>query len=278
MSVLEEVLADLGAESEQLDGWVSELPDGGPTDEGWRTVTTPEGWTVAHQVAHLHWTDSASIAAIAGGTDFETMLATASTDPTGFVDAEAERLAQTPPAELLTAWRRGRADLAEVLREVPDGVKIAWFGPPMSPTSMATARFMETWAHSQDVAEALGVDVPRTDRVRHVCHLGVRTRGFAYLMRGLDVPDAEIRVELDSPGGETWTWGPEDAPDRVTGDGWDFALLAARRRHRDDVDVRAFGAAADEWLDLAQTFAGLPGNDPLRLDDRPAGRGRRSDR
>ena len=32
--------------------------------------------------------------------------------------------------------------------------------------AMATARFMETWAHSVDVHDALGVASPRTDRVR----------------------------------------------------------------------------------------------------------------
>lgn len=263
MSILDGVLADLTAESEQLDAWVSPLDD-----SGWRTVTTPEGWSVAHQVAHLHWTDGASVTAIAGGSDFEALLATAEADPTGFVDAEAERLAQTPPVDLLVAWRTGRDALADGLRGVPEGEKIAWFGPPMSAPSMATARFMETWAHSHDVADALAIDVPRTDRVRHVCHLGVRTRGFAYLMRGREVPAVDVRVELTSPGGDTWTWGPGDATDRVTGDAWDFALLTTRRRHRDDVDVHATGAAADQWLDIAQTFAGLPGNDPLPLAER----------
>lgn len=263
MSVLDDVLADLTAESEQLDSWVSPL-----TEEAWRTVTTPEGWTVAHQVAHLHWTDRASVTAVAGGADFEALLATASANPTGFVDDEAERLAQIPPADLLAAWRSDRDALAEALRGAPDGAKIAWFGPPMSASSMATARFMETWAHSHDVADALGVDIPRTERVRHVCHLGVRTRGFAYLTRGREAPAVEVRVELTAPGGETWTWGPEGAADRVTGDAWDFALLAARRRHRADVDVQATGDAADEWLDIVQTFAGLPGNDPQRLADR----------
>lgn len=263
MSVLDGVLTDLADESQQLDRWVSALDEA-----GWRTVTTPEGWTVAHQVAHLHWTDGASIAAIAAGDEFDALVETASADPSGFVDAEAERLSQTPPADLLAAWRTGREALADALRGVPEGEKIAWFGPPMSAPSMATARFMETWAHSQDVAEALGVEVPRTDRVRHVCHLGVRTRGFSYVMRGLEAPATEVRVELTSPSGETWTWGPENAADRVTGDAWDFALLASRRRHRDDVDVHAGGVAADAWLDIAQTFAGLPGNDPQRLADR----------
>jgi uncharacterized protein (TIGR03084 family) len=263
MTALEDVLHDLAAENEQLDGWVADLEN-----TGWSAVTTPEGWTVAHQVAHLHWTDAASLTAVAGGDGFDAMMQLASADPTGFVDAEAERVAQTSPEDLLAVWRTGRADLADALRAVPDGEKIAWFGPPMSATSMATARFMETWAHGHDVAEALGAAVPRTDRVRHVCHLGVRTRGFAYGMRGREAPAVEVRVELTAPSGTTWTWGPEDAPDRVTGDGWDFALLATRRRHRDDVDVHATGAAADEWLDIAQTFAGLPGNDPIRMSER----------
>ncbi len=268
MTVLDDVLTDLQAESEQLDAWVADLDPEPGSGGGWTTITTPEGWTVGHQAAHLAWTDTASLTAIAGGEAFDALMQTAAADPTGFVDAEAARMAQLPPAELLALWRQGRTDLAEALRGVPDGEKIPWFGPPMSPTSMATARFMETWAHSHDVADALGIDVPRTDRVRHVCHLGVRTRGFAYLMRGLEAPDVPVRIELTSPEGEQWTWGPEDATDRVTGDGWDFALLATRRRHRDDADVRATGEHAEAWLDIVQAFAGLPGNDPKPMSDR----------
>ncbi|EFQ84453.1 TIGR03084 family protein [Aeromicrobium marinum DSM 15272] len=262
-TILETVLTDLDAESEQLDAWVSGLDEA-----GWATVTTAEGWTVLHQVAHLLWTDRASLAAIAQGEEWDQLLVVAQADPGGFVDSETERLAELPPDSMLHHWRQSRAKLADALRGVPDGVKVPWFGPPMAPVSMATARIMETWAHGHDVAEAIGTEVPRTDRVRHICHLGVRTRGFAYLMRGAEAPDAPVRVELTGPSGEVWSWGPEDAADRVTGDGWDFGLLATRRRHRDDVDVHAVGPAADDWLDVVQAFAGLPGSDPQRLADR----------
>ena len=68
-----------------------------------------------------------------------------------------------------------------------------------------------------------------------------------------------MRVELVGPFGDEWTWGPEDAADRVTGPALDFCLLVTQRRHRDDVAVVAEGAAADEWLDIAQSFAGPPG-------------------
>lgn len=54
-------------------------------------------------------------------------------------------------------------------------------------------------------------------------------------------------------------FGPEDAGQRVTGPLLDFCLLVTRRAHRDDLAVRAVGADADQWLDIAQAFAGPPG-------------------
>lgn len=262
--MLESVLADLTAETEQLEAWVAPLDSA-----GWATVTTPEGWTVSHQIAHLAWTDQASLTAIGGGEPFEALIALAMNDPFGFIDAETEIWAAVPPADQLARWQQGRADLAAALRAVPDGTKIPWFGPPMSPTSMVTARFMETWGHAHDVAEGLGHTYPQDDRCKHVCHIGVRARANAYAMRGEQDPGDDIRFELTAPSGDVWTWGGEDAENRVTGSGYDFALLATRRRQRDDVDVHAVGPVADHFLDVVQTFAGMPGNDPKPLDERP---------
>ena len=134
-----------------------------------------------------------------------------------------------------------------------------WYGPAMGARSFITARLMETWAHGQDVVDALGAERPPTDRLRHVAHIGVGARPFSYVANGREPNPAPIRVELVGPHGDDWTWGPEDAPDRVTGPALDFCLLVTQRRHRDDVAVVAEGAAADEWLDIAQSFAGPPG-------------------
>lgn len=125
---------------------------------------------------------------------------------------------------------------------------------------MATARFMETWAHSLDVHDALGVPVEPDDSVRHVAHLGVRTRDFAYAVHSLQPPAEEFRIELSAPSGEVWTWGPEDATERVGGSAYDFCLLVTQRRHRDDLDLTAEGAEAERWLGIAQAFAGPPGS------------------
>ena len=160
---------------------------------------------------------------------------------------------------MLDRWRTGRSRLASALRDYPDGQKMPWYGPPMSATSMATARFMETWAHSLDVYAALGVEPEVSDRVKHVAHLGVRTRRFAFAVRGETAPDEEPRVALTAPSGDVWTWGPEDAAESVTGPAYDFCLLVTQRVHRADTALVATGPGADRWLDIAQCFAGPTG-------------------
>ena len=263
--LLSAVLADLAAESDQIEGWVTPIES-----VDWTTVTTPEGWTISHQIAHLAWTDQASLTAIAGGEPFDALMDLALNDPAGFVDAETERwAAELPPAQQLARWQQGRTALADALRAVPAGTKLPWFGPPMSPTSMATARFMETWGHGHDVAEGLGTTYPQNDRCKHVCHIGVRARGNAFAMRGEQDPGDDIRVELTAPSGGLWTWGGEDAANRIEGSAYDFALLAIRRRQRGDVELRATGPVADRFLDLVQAFAGMPGNDPKPIEERP---------
>jgi uncharacterized protein (TIGR03084 family) len=118
---------------------------------------------------------------------------------------------------------------------------------------------METWAHALDVYDALEVVPEVTDRIRHVTHLGVRTRNFAFSVHGLEAPAEEFRIELTAPSGEVWAWGPEDAAQSVRGSAYDFCLLVTQRVHRDDTDLVAVGADADRWLDIAQAFAGPAG-------------------
>ncbi len=156
--------------------------------------------------------------------------------------------------------------MVAALAAFPDGQRLPWFGPPMSATSMATARIMETWAHGEDVADALGVRREPTARLKHVAHIGVRARNFAYSVHQLPPPEEEFRVELTAPDGQLWTWGPEDAAQRVTGPALDFCLLATQRRHLDDLALESVGDDAAKWLTIAQAFAGAPGGGREPLD------------
>ncbi len=265
MSRVDGVLDDLLTEGDQLEALLALLPD---DERGWRAPTPAAGWDVAHQVAHLAWTDETAVLAATDPVAWAGRLEAALADPDGFVDAEAARGARAPAPELLERWQRSRSALAETLRALPAAARIPWYGPPMSATSMATARFMETWAHGRDVAAALGVDLSADDRVRHVVHIGVRTRDFSFANRGLTPPAEDFRTELTLPGGTLFEHGPRDARQRVTGPANDFALLVTRRVHRADTGLVAHGDDADAWLDLAQAFAGPPG--PGRAANRRA--------
>jgi uncharacterized protein (TIGR03084 family) len=248
------ILADLRAETAELDALVAPLDA-----SGWATPTPARGWSIAHQIGHLAWTDDLALLAITDPSSVRDTLAGVAGGRYSFVDLAAGERAAQPPPELLAAWRASRSALADALACVPPGQKIDWFGPPLSAASMATARLMETWAHGQDVADALRVSRMPTARLRHVAHLGVRTRDFSFLAHDRTPPDEPFRVELRAPDGSQWEWGPADAAQRVTGAALDFCLLVTQRRHRDDLAVHAEGAEASEWLEIAQAFAGAPG-------------------
>ncbi|MGW6417990.1 TIGR03084 family metal-binding protein [Streptomyces sp. NPDC055055] len=248
------VLDDLRDESEELDALVAEL-----TEEQWGVPTPAPGWTIAHQIAHLAWTDRAALLAATDAEAFAAETAKALAAPDRFVDEGAEEGAKLPPAELLAHWREGRELLRTALGAVAPGARFPWYGPPMSAPAMATARLMETWAHGQDVADALGAVRAPTARLRHVAWIGVRARDYAYLVRGVPAPAEPFRVELTAPDGTSWEYGPEDAAQRVTGPALDFCLLVTQRVHRTDTALVADGPDAERWLDIAQAFAGPAG-------------------
>ncbi|MFD9377094.1 TIGR03084 family metal-binding protein [Streptomyces sp. NPDC059999] len=249
------VFADLREENRDLDSLVGELPE-----PGWAKATPASGWTVAHQIAHLYWTDRVALLSLTDPAGFGRMIEEALAAPDSFVDEGAAEGAALPPAELLARWRTTRTALDEALAAASPDTRFPWYGPPMKAASMASARLMETWAHGQDVADALGVRRTPTARLRHVARIGIRARDYAYAVRGLPAPEEEFRVELTAPdGAQPWTYGPADAPQRITGSALDFCLLVTQRVHRADTDLTATGPDADRWLDIAQAFAGPAG-------------------
>src|SRR5271156_4773729 len=125
-------VAELRAESDELDALVAPL-----AAARWAEPTPSPGWTIAHQIGHLLWTDRAALTAVTDEAGFAEMLAAAAQDTDGFVDAGAEELAAVPPADLMNDWRVTRGRLHAALLGVAEGRKLPWFGPPMSATSMA---------------------------------------------------------------------------------------------------------------------------------------------
>jgi len=238
----------------------------------WGLATPAAGWTITDQVTHLAYFDDVTRLSV---TDPERFTAEAGQLTAGgddYPDRVAARFRDTAPADTLAWFDRARAELTAAYRAADPSVRLPWFGPAMSLASSVTARLMETWAHSQDVFDTVGVTRVPTAAMRHVADLGIRALRYTYTVRGLEVPADPIRVELGGPDGVRWTWGPPDAADRVTGTALDFCLLVTQRRHRDDTALEATGATARQWMSIAQAFAGPagPGRPPASASAAPA--------
>ena len=203
--------------------------------------------------------DEAATQAIVAPEGFAAELQAALAGDLGDFLASTEVRGRTlPPADLLAWWREARAALVAVAGPLDPKARLPWYGPSMGARSFITARLMETWAHGQDVVDALGAERRATERLRHIVDLGVRTRGFSYVVRGLEPPTGDVLVELTGPRGELWNWGDEHAEEWVMGSALDFCLVVTQRRHVDDTELAVMGAGANEWMVIAQCFAGGP--------------------
>ncbi len=248
---LAELTADLAAEHADLDALVAGL-----SEEEWRTPTPAAGWNIADQIGHLGFFDHAAVQAATDEEAFNASVAAALESGEDMVEkALAEPRAMTG-AELLGWWRDARAQLIATAEAMDESQRVAWYGPSMSSRSFFTARLMETWAHGQDVADALGRQRSPTDRLRHIAQLGFITRGWSYIVRGQVAPGEPVRVELTAPSGAIWAWGEADAENRISGPALDFCLLTTQRRNVADTTLNVTGEAASDWLSVAQAFAG----------------------
>jgi uncharacterized protein (TIGR03084 family) len=248
------LLADLAAESDDLTGLLTPLA---PAD--WTRPTPAAGWTIADQVTHLAYFDDVTLLSITDPDRFRAEAKALTADGDDFPDRVAAGHRHLTGAEVLAWFGTTRPRLLDGYRSCDPATRLPWFGPGMGVASSATARIMETWAHGQDIADTLGVVRPATARLRHVAHIGIGARPYSYLVNHRPLPTEPIRVELAAPDGGTWTWGPADAADRVTGSALDFCLAVTQRRHRSDTGLVITGPAATQWMAIAQSFAGPAG-------------------
>jgi len=251
---MQALTADLAAESAELFELLSVL-----AEPDWGRDTAAAGRRVRDQVTHLAYFDETATLSATDPDRFRAEAAALAAEGDDFPDRIAERHRDVPGVEAFGWLQRARRAYLDTFAALDPGMPLPWYGPPMSAASSVTARLMETWAHGQDVVDALGLVRRPTARLRHVAHLGVRTFGWSFRVRGLPSPEVPVRVELTGPDGDVWTWGPEDAAHRVTGPAEDFCLLVVQRRHRSQTTLSATGPVADRWLDIAQAFAGAPG-------------------
>jgi uncharacterized protein (TIGR03084 family) len=247
--------ADLTAETAALELVLAPLDD-----HGWSHDTPAEGWTVRDQISHLAYFDEAVVLSIKDPTAFVAQRDAAVADVEGFTERIAAQNRGRDAAAVHEWFVAARTTMIGVFVKADPSARVPWYGPDMSIASAVTARIMETWAHGQDITDALGVPHEVTPAVRHVAFIGVRAFPNSFIAHGLAVPEAPVRVELVGPDGDLWEFGPADADDVVRGPAVDFGLVVTQRRHLDDVAITTRGDVAADWMRVAQAFAGPPGS------------------
>lgn len=260
MSQLHAVLDSFAAEGASFRALVASLPT-----STWDAPTPAEPWTVRDQVSHVTFVFSLAAAAAADPERFEALTATIGEG--GFdaaVNAALPLYNQGTPADILAHYDRHLGAVTKALRgHDPDGL-VPWLVKPLPPHVLATAGMVEMFAHGQDIADAAGVNIERTDRVGVLVPFIHRTIDFGYHAAGVPAPAGDFRMVVSLPSGGLTDVGPAEAPNLVCGSAVDLALLATRRRHRDDLALHATGPDAPGYLNLAQAYRGPagPGRSP----------------
>ncbi|WP_051266414.1 maleylpyruvate isomerase family mycothiol-dependent enzyme [Nakamurella lactea] len=214
-------------------------------------------WTVADTITHLWHTNDEAALAVKDPAKFAAWAEVARGNTA--LREEQRRRGRKLGRGVVDEWLRSVTVFESGARQSDPETRVGWYGPPMRLVRLVGARVMEHWAHGMDIVDALGGRLPQTDRLYHVAELGFITRRWSYQVRDLTPPDDDVRVELDPPaGGGRWSFGPELAAERITGSAVDFCLVVTQRRHLLDTTLTTT-PGAEEWLRVAQCYAGAPG-------------------
>ena len=249
---MQEILADLKAEQQCLDQFLSTL-----SGSQWDLPSPAEGWTLKDSVSHIAHIDEVATVLLRGD---NTPLEIAAKVLFKFTDIGVEKGRKMKYSEILPWWREVRCVMMEELTKCDPKQRIPWFARPMGAKAFATARLMETWAHGLDCFNAIGAEPFDTDRLRHVALLAYMARPFAYQINGLPAPDSPLHIELILPSGKMWAVGDETSIDRIWGEAGEFCRVAVRRRHWKDMNLEIKGEEAKRFIEIVQTYAGPPGS------------------
>lgn len=245
---------DFRAEADALHAFLGTL-----SAADWEKPTQFMRWTPWDVVAHLHYFDEMSLAALAGAEVFaarrDAVIEQIKKKRTN-QEIGREAYAGLDAKALTARWIAAARDLARQLGESDEKRRLPWFGPDMGVRMFTTARLMETWAHGQEIYDLMRVRREPTDRLKHIATIGVRTFGWTFANRGRKPPGPAPYVRLVAPSGAIWEWNEPSDAERVEGDALDFCLVVTQARNVADTKLRVTGDVARSWMEIAQCFAG----------------------
>ena len=282
---MDPVVGDLAAQHAELAALLDGLPDA-----GWHAPTRCDGWDVADVVLHLAQTDELAVASATGR--FAEAVAemskgidgAGSMDGAGSIDDGAAMMVASerglPNRQLSERWSNGASGLVEVVGTMDLSTRVTWVAGELSARSLVTTRLAETWIHTGDVAEALGMSLVPTDRLRQIARLAWRTLPYAFAAAGRTMA-GPVEFRLVGPDGEPWDFVPhEPAVTAVSGSAVELCQVAARRVDPSATSLRGRGPDASDVLALVRTYAressGPPTGTRIRIPSSDAWRATRT--
>jgi uncharacterized protein (TIGR03084 family) len=255
------MLVDVDPVVEALAGQQAETASlvDGLTDADSEIATRCVGWSVNDVLLHLAQSDEMAVASLTG------RISAAAPDSTGgfgggtsvdeSVAAMVDRERGLPFEVVSDRWTTAATGLVTILSDMDLSSRVPWVAGDLSARTLATTRLAETWIHTGDIAEALGVDLEPTDRLRLIARLAWRTLPYAFALSGLTM-SGPVAFRLVGPSGQPWEFLPDEpAVTTIRGSAVDLCAVAARRLDPATTTLSGEGPDVGDVLALVRTYA-----------------------
>jgi len=256
MAAMDDVVAALADQQAELTAILA-----GIDDDAWQRPSRCEGWTVADVVLHLAQTNEMAIASVDDRMPeylADVGRSMAGSGPSNVDDGAALMVANErdrPLADLKARWRSTVNEFLGRLEGADFHKRVTWVAGELSVRTLVTTRLAETWIHTGDVADGLGIELQPKERLQHVARLAWRTLPYAFSRAGRDLA-GPVAFELRGPTGNEWRFTPDQpALTTIHGQGADLCLVAARRAEPNDTSLTGDGPDAAAVLELVRTYA-----------------------
>jgi uncharacterized protein (TIGR03084 family) len=250
-----DILDALGSQHAELAELVDECSAG-----DWERPTRCVGWDVGSVLLHLAQTDEFAVASARGEFDHHPhgLMGDRARHAVSVDDAAAAQVALDRGAGG-DAIRQRWHDASRAMRAAFDAgdphTRVTWVSGKLSLQTLAATRLSECWIHTGDIASALEVELPPTDRLSHIARLAWRTLPYAFERAGAAM-SGPVALDLIGPNGEQWRFDPDTAAlTTIRGSAAEFCAVAARRVIPDATGLVGDGPDAAAVLRFVRTYA-----------------------
>ena len=228
-------------------------------EKDYEMPTQFKGWTFNNVIGHLHvWNYAADISLKDGDEwkNFANSALQALGNGSSMNEFEQTITKGIQGPELLSMWKEYYTDMTERFAVADPKKRVKWMGPDMSVRSSISARHMETWAHAQELYDSLGLDRINEDRIKNIVIIGNNTFKWCFTVHKKSLPSIRPYLKLISPSGEIWEYNEFSEEHKIEGLAEEFCQVVTQVRNIQDVNLKLTGSIAEEWMSVAQCFAG----------------------